>query len=279
VSYHLKPPSKARSLKRFGQHFLASPAIARRIVEAAGIAPDDAVLEIGPGRGMLTDLLAERAGYLVAVELDRNLARDLAVRYHRHTKVRIIQGDFLKIDWQFLGLAQDRGSIAVGNLPYNVAVPILEKLLERARMFKRMVIMVQREVAERMAAGPGNREYGALSVFVQSQARILRLFDVRPGSFLPPPKVMSTVVELRPLAAPLVPEAEADKFYGLVRACFSYRRKTLGACLKHVLDGRGTAEARSGLKGIDLGRRAEQLGIDEFLTLDRELTAVEKQTC
>lgn len=248
-------------------------------MEAAGITKEDTVLEIGPGRGILTDLMAGKAGSLVAVELDRHLARELAVRYHGRPSIRIVQVDFLEIDWQFLGPFRDQGNIVVANLPYNVAVPILEKLLARTGMFRRMVIMVQKEVANRMAAGPGTRDYGALSIFVQTKARIKKLFDVRPGSFLPPPKVMSSVVELTPLPEPLVTEAEAGKFYGLVRACFSYRRKTLGACLKHALGDRRFGQMREILEGSALTRRAEDLTIDEFLTLYRRCSSVEEERC
>lgn len=268
---------RTRPLKRFGQHFLASPAVAQKIVDAAGVATEDAVLEIGPGRGILTDLLAERAGRLVAVELDRNLARELAARYQGRSNVRIVQGDFLEVDPLSLGLAGTERTLAVANLPYNVSVPILEKLLAPPAagqavpvFFAKLVVMVQREVAARMAAGPGSKDYGALSVFIQAKAGVERLFDVRPGSLVPPPKVVSTVVKLWPLSEPLVPGVEAEGFHRFVRACFGYRRKTLGAGLRQALRTDREAVERIGkLTGIDLGRRAESLSIIEFLALHR----------
>lgn len=271
------PQARPRPLKRFGQHFLASPAVARRIVDAAGITGEDAVLEIGPGRGILTDLIAGQAGRLVAVELDRRLARELAARYRDRPNVRIIQGDFLEAGPLCLGSSGGGRNLAVSNLPYNAAVPIMEKLLAPPAAglaapapFSKMVLMVQREMAVRMAAGPGSRDYGSLSVFIQARASVERLFDVKPGSFVPPPKVMSAVVELRPLEKPLVAGNEAEDFHRFVRACFGYRRKTLGAGLRQALKTDGGTVSRIGeAAGIDLGRRAERLAISEFLSLHR----------
>jgi 16S rRNA (adenine1518-N6/adenine1519-N6)-dimethyltransferase len=272
-----------RPLKRFGQHFLASPAVARRIVDAAGITGEDAVLEIGPGRGILTDLIAERAGWLVAVELDRNLARELAARYHGRRRVRIIQGDFLETVTSALGLPVGGRAVAVSNLPYNAAVPIMERLLENRDRFSRMVLMIQREVAWRMAAGPGTRDYGSLSVFIQAKAEVEKLFDVRPGSFLPPPKVVSTVVRLAPLARRRLAPAEESHFHAFVRACFSYRRKTLGAGLRQALKAdKGTVSKIGERSGLDLSRRAESLSIGEFTALfraARATTAGEDEGC
>ncbi len=276
------PQSRPRPLKRFGQHFLASPAVARRIVDAAGITEGDTVLEIGPGRGVLTDLMAERAGRLVAVELDRHLARELAARYHGRTNIRIVQADFLEVDPLCLGLTMSGRNLAVSNLPYNTAVPILEKLLRGPVSFARMVVMVQREVALRMAAGPASKNYGSLSVFIQSKSEVKKLFDVRPGSFVPPPKVISTVVELSPLLIPLVPENEADEFHRFVRACFGYRRKTLGAGLRQAFKASLGEVSRIGdISGIDLGRRAETLTINEFLSLHRAVGSLinRKEPC
>jgi 16S rRNA (adenine1518-N6/adenine1519-N6)-dimethyltransferase len=268
---------RIRPKKRFGQHFLASGAVARRIVDAAGITADDSVLEIGPGRGILTDLMAERAGRLVAVELDRHLARELAARYQGRPNVRIVQADFLEVDPLCLGLTGGSRMLAVANLPYNVSVPILEKLLAPPAagpagpvLFAKLVVMVQREVAVRMGVGPGSKDYGSLSVFMQTKAEVQRLFDVRPGSFVPPPKVVSTVVELRPLVKPTVPESESADFHRFVRACFGYRRKTLGAGLRQALKTDSAIVSEIGkLGGMNLGRRAESLSIDELITLFR----------
>ncbi len=261
-----------RPLKRFGQHFLASPAVARSIVDAAGATSEDAVLEIGPGRGILTDLLTERAGRLVAVELDRHLARELAARYHHLPHVRIIQSDFLDLDPMDLGLSGYARNLAVSNLPYNAAVPIMEKLFQSRIPFAKMVVMVQREMAARMAAGPGAKNYGSLSVFIQAKAEVERLFDVKPGSFVPPPKVMSTVVELRPFEKVLVPESEAEGFHEFVRACFGYRRKMLQAGLRQVLKNPAVAPGAKNIAGIDLTRRAESLSVGEFLGLYRAVS-------
>lgn len=251
-------------------------------MEAAGITKEDTVLEIGPGRGILTDLLAERAGNLVAVELDRHLARELAARYHGRPSVRIVQADFLETDPLCLGLSGGGRVLAVANLPYNVSVPILEKLLAPPSagpagpvLFAKLVVMVQREVAVRMAAGPGSKEYGSLSVFIQAKATVESLFDVRPGSFVPPPKVMSTVVELRPLGKPLIPGNEAERFHRFVRACFGYRRKTLGAGLRQALKVDSAIVSEIGeLAGIDLSRRAETLSLHELVALFRSYQKV-----
>ena len=278
MSSRAQPGERARPLKRLGQHFLASGAIARRIVDASGAGAGDAVLEIGPGRGVLTELLADRAGKLVAVELDRRLAAELASRYLGRDNVRIIQADFLELDLGLTDLPK-AGALVVANLPYNAAVPILEKLLAPPAAglaappaFASLVVMVQREVAQRMTAGPGTKVYGSLSVFIQSQASVERLFDVSPGSFYPPPKVVSSVVRIRPLPKPLVPAAERDGFHAFVRACFGYRRKMLKAGLRQVMKRRGAFLPETvALGGIDLSRRAENLSIGEFLNLYREL--------
>ncbi len=263
---------RIRPKKRFGQHFLASGAVARRIVDAAGVTAADAVLEIGPGRGVLTELLADRAGRLVAVELDRRLAAELSARYHGRENVRVVQADFLETDVGDIGLIGAGRALVVANLPYNAAVPMLEKLLDRVVAFESMVVMVQREVARRMAAGPGTKEYGSLSVFIQSKAIVEKLFDVSPGSFYPPPKVVSSVVRISPIPNPLVPGTESEGFHAFVRACFGYRRKMLKAGLKQAAKGRGLVPPEAGtLAGIDLSRRAESLSITEFLELYRAI--------
>jgi len=252
-------------LKRFGQHFLTSPVIADRIVAAAGIGPGDKVLEVGPGRGILTGRLAASAGRLVAVEIDRRLAAQLSAEYRHHVNVEIIEGDVLALDLgKALGPDGVAGATAVANLPYNLAVPIIEKLLGGLGHLRLMVVMVQREVAQRMAACPGSRTYGSLSVFVQYQAEVRRLFDVRPGSFDPPPKVMSSVISLVPHEPPAAVE-DRTAFFAFVKKLFMTRRKMLRATLRSQFG--ATAAQLEAMARIDLSRRPETLGIGELAFL------------
>ncbi|MBA3658228.1 MAG: ribosomal RNA small subunit methyltransferase A [Gemmatimonadales bacterium] len=209
-----------RPKRRLGQHFLSDPRILARIADALGAGPSDTVLEIGPGPGGLTAALAERAGRVIAIEKDRDLADALQARFHN---VTVVEGDALELDWRSVA-----GSdyLLAGNIPYNITTPLIDKALDPPPP-RRLVFLVQREVADRLIAAPGTGEYGALTVGVQAAATAERLFSVPAGAFRPRPDVDSAVLRLTPRAIPLVPDAERRAFRRLVVGLFSYRRKQL----------------------------------------------------
>ncbi len=221
---------KQRSV--LGQNFLADTAARRRIVEALGPGPLGDIVEIGPGKAALTDLLAERARRLLAVEVDPALASALRARFARRPSVEIVEADVLQVD--FTGLAHEPGrSLAVlGNLPYYITSPILGHLFAHEARLSRAVVMVQREVAERMAAFPGTRDYGLLSVLCQVHARVELLFTLPPEAFSPPPAVDSAVVrmEFAPRWAELAVEPAAFRWF--LSCAFAQKRKTLGNNLR-----------------------------------------------
>jgi 16S rRNA (adenine1518-N6/adenine1519-N6)-dimethyltransferase len=236
-------PHKRHSRPKLGQHFLADPAAALRIVEALGDISQSTVLEIGPGRGALTSLLAKRARRLIAIELDRVLAAQLRMKFSHQPNVEIIEGDVLAIDFHTLfgpkpgstrpGMDHRPDPVrVVGNLPYFITSDILLRLFEFRQYFELIVLMVQREVAERLAAAAGGREYGLLSATAQLYGRVEKLFTLPPGAFSPPPKVESTVIRLRiapKLESLQVPEAN---FVNFLKLSFGHKRKTLWNNLK-----------------------------------------------
>ncbi|MEP7325287.1 MAG: 16S rRNA (adenine(1518)-N(6)/adenine(1519)-N(6))-dimethyltransferase RsmA [Gemmatimonadota bacterium] len=206
--------------KSLGQHFLFDPRILARIAAALGSHADETILEIGPGRGTLTRELVKRGVRVVAIEKDREL---LPVLVRDVPEVTIIEGDALELDWHVL----TGGPFAViGNIPYNITSPLIDKALTPPRP-RVVVFLVQKEVAERVAAKPGGAEYGALSVGVQAVARVERLFNVSAGAFSPPPKVDSSVLRLTPLERPLVPDRDVAGFRRMVVGLFGFRRKQL----------------------------------------------------
>ena len=233
-----------RARKRFGQHFL-EPAWGARLIAAVGPSADDAFLEIGSGRGALTLPLAERAGRVIAVELDRDLAANLAAR--APANVRLVQSDFLDVNLPQLLQDEQRPVRVVGNLPYNVASPILFRLLaaaEDGRLLGEATLMLQREVADRLLAEPGVADYGAMSIQVQLRADVERILNLPPGAFRPPPKVHSTVVRLR-FRPPRFEVGTLDAFERVVRGIFLQRRKTLANALKPVAASFGRDPPRS----------------------------------
>ena len=260
--------------RRFGQHFL-QPAWTSRVLHAMAFGPGDRVLEIGPGRGALTRPLAGSVASLTAVEIDRDLAADLRLRLPE--RVRVIEGDFLEMSADTLfGAAESGAWRVVGNLPYNVSTPILFRLLELARSDWRLrdgTVMLQREVAERVASPPGTRQYGVLSIMVQLEADIDVLLTLPPGAFRPAPKVWSTVIRLR-FRAPAVDVGDRRRFEGLLRALFSQRRKMLGNSLKPLAASR-TLDAGVILRdaGVDPARRPETLNLQELARIAHALDA------
>ena len=273
--------SKAPRKPKLGQHFLASAPAAWRIVDALGEVKEATVLEIGPGRGVLTELLAQRCRRLIAVELDRVLAAQLRLKFGTQANVEIIEGDILKIDLNTVfgpkpgtmrpGLSyQPEPAHVVGNLPYYITTDILLRLLDYHRYFSTIVIMVQKEVADRLAATPGNRDYGLLSATAQLYARVEKLFTLPPGAFAPEPKVHSTVVRLviEPKIGKLgVPEEE---FISFLKLSFGQKRKTLWNNLKAQYEKDALQRALS-KTGVKPAVRAEALSLEKSAAVFRAL--------
>lgn len=263
-----------RPKKRLGQHFLTDPGILGRIADAVGAGAGDTVLEVGSGPGGLTAQLAARAGRVVAIEKDRDLAAALAGRW---PNVTIEAADALDADWHALagvpkaGTGPLAGWLIAGNIPYNITSPLVEKALEPPRP-ARIVYLVQREVADRIAAGPGTPEYGALSVGVQVTAEVESLFRVAAGSFRPRPQVDSAVLRLRPLVDPLVPDPARASFRRMVVGLFGFRRKQLLRGLRELTGWPAAAAAAAvAAAGLDERARPETLTPAEFVTLHAAL--------
>ena len=249
-----------RSRKRFGQHFLHDRNVIGRIVAALSPRPEDHVVEIGPGKGALTRELATRLAHFEAVELDRDLLVYLP-SVIPPDKLTLHSADALKYDFCQL-MQEGRKLRLVGNLPYNISTPLLFHLLDQAGCIQDMLFMLQKEVVQRLAAAPGGKDYGRLSVMIQYRCRVEKLFDVAPGAFTPPPRVDSAVVRLIPHAKPPVAVNDETQFAKVVRMAFASRRKTLRNNLKGLL----SAEQLLVL-GIDPVRRAETLTLAEFAAL------------
>ncbi|MGE0354823.1 MAG: 16S rRNA (adenine(1518)-N(6)/adenine(1519)-N(6))-dimethyltransferase RsmA [Gemmatimonadales bacterium] len=252
--------------RRLGQHFLFDPRILERIVDALGPEPGETVLEIGPGRGTLTAALLPRAGRLVVIEKDHRLTTLIRERF---PEVEVVEGDALDLDWHALA---GPGPFSIcGNIPYNITSPLIDQAL-RPPMPRRIVFLVQKEVALRLGAQPGNGDYGALSVGVQALAHVERLFTVGAGSFSPPPRVDSAVVRLSPRSEPLIPPDLTGSFRRLVVGLFGFRRKQLGRGLRE-LTGWDAGLARGMLERIGLTpeARPETLTPSEFVRLHAAL--------
>jgi len=267
------PRARRRPLS---QHFLADPNILGRIVDALEPAPADVVIEIGAGRGSLTRALAPRVGLVIAVEKDRRLVELLRGKGKGEGgRVTIIEGDALQLDWH--GLVSPfplpsspfPGFKVVGNIPYAITSPLIEKALAPP-LPERIVFLVQAEVADRAAAPPGSRVYGALSVGLQASCRVEKLFTVKPGAFDPPPRVDSALLRLTPLTAPLVGPEEAAALRAFVTACFSRRRKQLRNVLMAVT-GRPAAAVVDAVRALGLApeARPETLAPSAFARLLR----------
>ncbi len=267
-----RPPEPHRPKKSLGQNFLIDPNLQRKIVAAVAPGPEDEILEIGPGRGALTDHLAGVPRRLILVELDDHLIHELQNRYEGRADVHVVHADFLKVDIRSLSERPEELKV-VGNIPYNVTAPIVFRLLERPRPAE-IVLMVQREVAQRMAASPATAEYGALTVGVQSVARVGLLFKVPRTAFRPMPRVDSSVIRLVPShPAPMSPEEEAG-LRELTRVAFGWRRKQFQKILRDHPRYRLPREAVERLEsesGLDLTRRPETFSPGSFLTLSRLL--------
>jgi 16S rRNA (adenine1518-N6/adenine1519-N6)-dimethyltransferase len=254
-----------RPSKALGQNFLADRNMAQHIVRLAGVSAGDHVVEVGPGLGSLTIALAEAGTRVLAVELDKHLLPALAETLAGRD-VEVVPGDAMTMDWSDLLAGADRWAM-VANLPYNVATPVVVRALETAPMIDRFLVMVQREVGERLAAGPGDAAYGAVSVKVGYYAEASVVGTVPASVFVPKPNVESALVRLTRRAAPPVTVPDVDALFALVRAGFATRRKTLRNALTAVLGDR--AEATLTAAGIDPKARAETLGLDQWAALAR----------
>ena len=253
-------------LKRFGQHFLVDDKVLQDIADAIAPERTDTVLEIGAGRGALTDLLADRAGRVVALEIDRALAARLTEKYCGRTNVEIVQQDVLKADFEALA---GTGFLLAGNVPYYITTPIIFKSLEHP-MPRRAVFLVQREVADRIASSAGQEDYGALTVNIAATSNTELIRTVPAESFQPPPRVESAVIRLTPRADPLLPRADLPAFRAFVQAAFGQRRKQIQRVLRSVA-GLPATEVEALLEscGVDRTARPETLTPETFVALFR----------
>jgi len=255
-----------RAKRRLGQHFLTDPSILNRIVDALDPGPGDTVLEIGPGRGALTAVLAGRAGTVVAIERDGDMVAHLQQTL---PGVHLVPGDALALDWhQAVGHSD---FLVIGNIPYNITSPLLDKALTPPRP-RRCVFLVQREVGDRIAAPPGSKTYGSLSVGIQAVAKAEVMFGVPAGAFHPPPKVDSVVLRLTPLAVPLIDDGALPAFRAAVTGLFSLRRKQLVRGIRQ-LTGWSAEDVAAVLKnvGLDPTARPETVSPPGFVALTRAL--------
>ncbi|MEW5848534.1 MAG: 16S rRNA (adenine(1518)-N(6)/adenine(1519)-N(6))-dimethyltransferase RsmA [Myxococcota bacterium] len=255
-----------KAKKSFGQNFLEDQGALRRIAQLCQVRPDArVVVEIGAGLGALTAALVESGAHVLAVERDRDLVPILQDRFRNTPDVEILEANALTLDWP--ALHARHGTLTIcGNLPYHLTSPLLFNALEHASLWRRLVVMVQKEVAERMAASPGNRTYGLLTVRLAARLNVQKAFDVPPGAFHPPPKVTSSVVLLTPRPDP-VPGGELPAYPRVVKAAFAARRKTLRNGLKPIL-GEHVDEVLS-QAGVDGKARAETLSPEQFGALAR----------
>jgi len=243
-----------RARKRFGQNFLVDAQVIERCIASIAPAAGDLIIEIGPGKQALTRPLAESGAELVLVEIDRDLAGSLAGEL---PLCRVLEGDALAVD--FAALAGVRPYRLVGNLPYNISTPLLFHVLDQSPAPVDMHFMLQKEVVQRLAAAPGGRDYGRLTVMCANRCEVVPLFEVGAASFEPRPRVDSAFVRLLPRPAPLVAPALTDAFAAIVSLAFSMRRKTLRNALRRLLDAAAIEAA-----GVDPGLRPEQIGVEDF---------------
>ncbi|MBA1199070.1 16S rRNA (adenine(1518)-N(6)/adenine(1519)-N(6))-dimethyltransferase RsmA [Pseudomonas plecoglossicida] len=254
-----------RARKRFGQNFLHDAGVIHRILRAIHAKPGEHLLEIGPGQGALTEGLLSSGAQLDVVELDKDLVPILQHKFASNDNFRLHQGDALKFDFNQLGVPA--GSLkVVGNLPYNISTPLIFHLLSHAGLIRDMHFMLQKEVVERMAAGPGGGDWGRLSIMVQYHCRVEHLFNVGPGAFNPPPKVDSAIVRLVPHEVLPHPAKDHLLLERVVREAFNQRRKTLRNTLKALLSNDQIEAA-----GVDGSLRPEQLDLAAFVRLADKL--------
>lgn len=278
----LKDKYGFRFAKGLGQNFLTDPSVPEAMVHGSGVGPENLVIEIGPGIGVLTAAAAEEAGRVAAIEIDQRLLPILEETLAEYDNIEIVCGDVLKTDLRQLICRQQKehdlpgGVKILGNLPYYITTPILMKLLEEDLPVDSITVMMQKEVADRIEADPGSKAYGAISVAVQYYCEVSRIIDVPKEAFLPAPKVDSAVLLLRMREEKAVQVTDETRFFDCVKAGFGQRRKTL----VNALSGAGnipkeTVRELLAAAGIDERRRAETLSMEEFARIANELTAKE----
>ena len=271
VTNHILHRFKLRADKKLGQNFLIDPGVVEGIVKAAELTSEDKVLEVGPGIGTLTQGLAESGAYVTAVELDKRLLPVLETTLEGYENIRIVNGDILKVDiMQELGAGEFK---CCANLPYYITTPIIFALLEKKLPMERLVVMVQKEVAERMIAKPGGKDYGALSVSIQYYTEPELCFIVPPESFIPAPNVESAVICCKKRLAPPVVLKDEELFFRVVKAAFSLRRKMLNNSLKNMGITSDEVQAWLARAQVDGKRRAETLSLEEFASLTNTFKA------
>ena len=258
--------------KGLGQHFLIDRNILNKVIRTAEVEKGDVVLEVGPGLGEMTLALAQHANKVIAVEIDSKLAVILKQKARDFSNVEVVKSDILKVDFsQFL--KKERHPIkVVANLPYQITTPLLFRFIESKEAFSTLTLMLQKEVAERMVASPGRKEYGPLSIFIQMFSDVSIRFFIKPSAFFPPPNVESAVVHMSFKEKPVVNLGDEEWFKKVVKGCFGYRRKTLRNALKHSgLPLPQSIETRMEKIGIDPRRRPETLTIQELVHLAEAL--------
>lgn len=264
-----------RAKKAFGQNFLIDESVLTRIVSCVDPTPEDSILEVGPGRGALSRLLVASGARYLAVEWDRELLPLLDAEFAGLPNVEIGHGDILRVDLPRLLSSRSPGRKwkVAANLPYNISSQVLFRFLECCELFERLVLMLQKEVGDRLVAPPGCKEYGALTVLLRLHFDIRREFLVKPGAFRPIPKVDSAVLSFWPLSAPRVEVGDEELFRRIVKGAFLQRRKTLYNTLRSagLEEGEGLLKGALERAGIDGGRRGETLSLEEFAALAREL--------
>jgi 16S rRNA (adenine1518-N6/adenine1519-N6)-dimethyltransferase len=273
-----REPNEINSMSKFaaprkslGQNFLQDPNIINNIVASLAINKDDTVVEIGPGRGALTDLIIPQAGHTHLIEFDRDLVAHWQQRADSSDNLTVHGVDVMRFDLQEIIRTSTPKIKVIGNLPYNISSPVLFHLMHYAEYIQHQVVMLQKEVVERMASGPGSKQYGRLSVMLQQRYHIENLFKVPPTAFFPAPKVDSAIARLTPLTTIPFPVTVQADFEKIVKQAFSMRRKTL----RNNLKGSISSEQIESL-GIDPGTRSETLGVADFAALSNLYTELPK---
>jgi 16S rRNA (adenine1518-N6/adenine1519-N6)-dimethyltransferase len=266
-----------RAKKALGQNFLVDGNVLANIIKAADIRPDDMVLEIGPGKGALTSRLADVASRVVAIEWDRELVTLLHKDLSHYHSLEIIHGDILRIDLhQVLSLFGTGRWKVVANLPYNISSQILFRFIEERSMFSELLLMLQKEVGDRLLASPSCKDYGVLTVLSRLYFDVKKVMQVKPSSFRPIPKVDSAVLRFRVLPEPRIDVGDESFFRRVVKASFAQRRKTLFNCLKSMdfISDEAALRRIFASAGIDAQRRGETLSLEEFSRLTKEMLAM-----
>jgi len=254
--------------KRWSQHFLVDRNILNKVIRTAQVEKEDVILEVGPGLGEMTLALARQVEKVIAVEIDPKLVAILNKKMKDYPNVEVVKGDILKVDFRQFLKREGHPIKVVANLPYQISTPLLFRFIESKEAFSTFTLMLQKEVAERMVAPPGRKEYGPLSIFIQIFLDVSIRFFIKPSAFFPPPKVESAVVHMVWKEKPMIETNDEEWFKRVVRACFGYRRKTLVNALKHSeLFLPEPVELKMEAIGIDPRRRPETLTIQEFAGL------------